>query len=284
MKTLNQVLKHAKRKKYAIGHFNAATFEQMKAIVAAADATKTPVMIGTSEGEMKYLGAKRAVALLNEFRKETKVPIFLNADHAKSFEICKEAIDAGYDSVHLDGSHLPYVKNISLTKKVSAYAKKKRRGISVEGELGMMPTESSTVYHKKIKIDKSWFTDPTQAKDFVKKTGIDRLAAVFGTLHGISGSGVNPHIDLERLDEIDKATGAGVYLVMHGGSGTPVQDVKKAIHAGIVNVHISTEIRKLFVENLRRTLKREEYAPYKIYAPIVVKMQKFIEQKIKSFK
>lgn len=281
--TLNQVLEKAKKGKYAIGHFNASTFEQMKAIVDAANLTKTPAMIGTSEGELQYLGLGRVMALFRQFRSESKVPIFLNLDHARSFGVCKAAIDAGYDSVLFDGSRLPYLENLRVTKKVRDYAKKKDKNISVEGELGMLPTESSKVYRKKIKFDPANFTDPGRAREFVTFTKVDRLAPAFGTLHGIQAGGVNPHIDLTRLKLVAMAAPLA-YLVMHGGSGTPDRDVKNAIKSGVVNVHISTEIRQLYVSSLRRELARDEYAPYKILTPVVSQLTKLIATKIKSFK
>lgn len=283
MPTLNQIFKAAKRRKSAIGHFNAATFEQMKAIVKAAKITKLPVMVGTSEGEEHYLGIRQSVALFREFRQETKVPIFLNLDHAHSFETCQLAIDAGYDSILIDASRIPYEKNLLLTKKVRDYAKKKDRHISVEGELGVLPTESSKVYHTKIKIDTNLFTNPDEARQFVRFTGVDRLAPAFGTLHGIQAGGINPHIDLKRLREINQAV-PNVFLVMHGGSGTPRADFRRAINAGIVNIHVSTELRQLYVKSMRDEFRKEEYAPYKILEPVVEKMTKFIIKEMLLFK
>lgn len=281
--TLNQVLTLAKKKRYAIGHFNTSTFEQMKAIVQASRITRTPVMIGTSEGEVSYLGLERTVALFRQFRRETDIPIFLNLDHAKSFETCQVAIDSGYDSVLFDGSRLPYRENVRLTRKVRDYAKRKNKSLSVEGELGVLPTEASKIYHQKIKIDRTQFTNPFQAQAFVRATRIDRLAPAFGTLHGIQAGGRNPHIDLGLVREIGSAL-PETFLVMHGGSGTPRSDVKKAIKLGIVNVHISTEIRKLYVDELRKRLKKDEYAPYRTLAPVVAKLTKLIINKIKFFK
>src|SRR3989338_36663 len=278
--TLNQILAKAKRGRCAIGHFNASTFEQMKAIVDAAGITKQHVMIGTSEGELAYLGLKRTVALFRQFRRDTKIPIFLNLDHSHSFDICKAAIDAGYDSVLFDGSRMSYEENVRTTKRVRDYAKKIDKNISIEGEFGVLPTESSKVYRTKIKVDPKQFTDPRRAHQFVSLTKVDRLAPSFGTLHGIQAGGVNPHIDLKRLREIAAAV-PKTYLVMHGGSGTSAGDVKKAIRAGIVNVHISTEIRLEYVKSLRRELARDEYAPYKILGPVVQNMTKLIVAKIK---
>lgn len=283
MRALNQILKEVKRKKYAIGHFNASTFEQMKAIVSAATLTKTPVMIGTSEGEAEYLGYERIVALFRQFRKEAQVPVFLNLDHAKSFARCKAAVDAGYDSVHFDGSRLPYRQNVKITRQVVDYARRVNKDISVEGELGILPTESSKVYQRKIRVDTKFFTDPDQAREFVSLTGIDRLAPAFGTLHGIQAGGRNPRVDLARLRKISLAVPA-TFMVMHGGSGTLAKDIRGAIRAGVSNIHISTEIRQFYVQSLRRELKKNEYAPYKILEPVVQGLTKLIVDKIKSFK
>src|SRR3989344_3024412 len=134
MKNLKYYLNKAYKEKWAVGQFNFSDFSQVKGIVQAAQNLRTPIILGTSEGESKFVGLQEAVAIRNVLRKETGLPIFLNLDHGKSPEYLKEAILAGYDMVHFDGSKLPLEENIKITKKVVSFAK--TRGIVVEGEVG----------------------------------------------------------------------------------------------------------------------------------------------------
>src|SRR3989338_10838347 len=133
MKTLKYYFEKAQKEKWAIGQFNFSDFTQMKAIIGAAKELKSPVILGTSEGESKFFGLEEAVALRNVFRKKTGLPIFLNLDHGKSFEYIKKSVDAGYDMVHFDGSKLPLEENIKITKEVVKYAH--WRGAMVGGEV-----------------------------------------------------------------------------------------------------------------------------------------------------
>jgi len=149
-KNIKYYLEKARKERWAIGQFNFSDFTQMKAILAAAERMKSPVILGTSEGESKFFGLQEAVALRDVLRGKTGVPVFLNLDHGKSFEYLKEAIDAGYDAVHFDGSKLPLEENIKITKEVIKYAKKK--GVLVEGEVGRIGTDSSKLYSEKWKI------------------------------------------------------------------------------------------------------------------------------------
>src|SRR3989338_3512597 len=153
MKPLKYYFKKAYKEKFAIGQFNFSTFEQVKGIVAAAQNLKSPIILGTSEGESKFVGLTEAVAMRDALRKKTGLPIFLNLDHGKSFSAkgglasgeeysyIKEAIMAGYDMVHFDGSKLSLEENIKISKQVVRYAK--WRGVVVEGEVGRIGTDSS---------------------------------------------------------------------------------------------------------------------------------------------
>jgi len=130
------------KNKWAIGQFNVSDLESLKAIIQAAVKLKSPVIIGTSEGESKFLGLKQAVALIKSFREETGLPISLNLDHGKDIAYIKKALSAGYDAVHFDGSDLPFKKNIEITKKIIKIAKPKN--ILVEGEVGIIIDQHST--------------------------------------------------------------------------------------------------------------------------------------------
>lgn len=277
-----QILQKAKNDKYAVGQFNVSTDEQIRAIVEVAKNLNSPIIIGTSEGERKFLGDKQAVALVKSWQEESKLPIILNADHCKSFDSAKLAIDAGYNSIHFDGSELELEESIKITKKVVNYAKNINPSILIEGELGYL--RGGAGMHKKIEIKPEDLTKPEQAKKFVQMTNIDSLAIAIGNVHGIVSDKKNPPLYLDRLKEIQKSI-PNTLLVLHGGSGTSQEDIKEAIKLGIVKVNINTELRIAYKEKLHETLKKhpEEIKPYKILINSVEAMKKVVEEKIELF-
>jgi fructose-bisphosphate aldolase class II len=277
-----EIMKKALEGKYTVGQFNASTDEQIKATVEVAQELKSPVIIGTSESERKFIGTKQAVALIKSWQEQTNLPIILNADHCKTFESIKQAVDAGYTGVHFDGSGLDFEKNVKITKQVVDYAKSKDTDILVEGEMGYL--RGGSEIHEKIEIKQEDLTKPDQAKEFVEKTGIDSLAIAIGNIHGVESDKENPPLYLDRLQEIQKAV-PNTFLVLHGGSGTPEKDIKKAIQLGVVKVNINTELRIAYSEGLKEVIKEhpEEIKPYKILAPSVEAMKKIVEEKIKLF-
>jgi fructose-bisphosphate aldolase, class II len=282
MKNIKYYLKKAQKDRFAIGQFNLSDFTQMKAIIAAAVEKKSPVILGTSEGESKFFGLQEAVALRNVLRKKTGMPIFLNLDHGKSFEYLKQAIDAGYDMVHFDGSKLPLEENIKITKKVVKYAR--RKGVTVEGEIGKIGTDASRLYSEKFEIKEEDLTNPDQAKEYIDKTVVDLLAISIGNFHGIEISGIDPNLRLDILKAVGKKTG-NTCLVLHGGSGTPQDDIEEAIRLGIVKININTELRLAFSGNLRRFLdnNKEEIVPYKFLVDAKDSVEKLVERKIDLF-
>lgn len=282
MKTLKFYLEKAQKEGFAIGQFNFSDFTQVKAIVAAAQAAKSPIILGTSEGESKFFGLQEAVALRDVLRKKTGLPIFLNLDHGKSFEYLKEAVDAGYDMVHFDGSKLPMEENIKISKEVVKYAKK--RGVVVEGEVGKIGTESSKIYNEKFVIKDEDLTNPGQAKEYMEKTKVNLLAVSIGNFHGIEVSGIDPNLKIELLKKIKEVIGR-VGLVLHGGSGTPEDDIREAIKSGIVKININTELRLAFSGNLRRVLNADldEITPYKFLVDPMNSVEKVVERKVKLF-
>ncbi|MBI4920046.1 class II fructose-bisphosphate aldolase family protein [Candidatus Azambacteria bacterium] len=289
---IKDYLKDAVVNKWALGHFNFSEDEALRAIVESAVEFKTPVFVGTSEGERKHIGVKEAAALVKAFREEFSakggsafgggIPVFLNADHTKTFEGVKEAVDAGYDAVLADFSALPFEENLKLTKQSVEYAKSKNPGIIVEGELGYVRGDSKL--QKVVEINPEDLTKPEEAARFARETGIDMLAPAVGNIHGIVTES-EEKIDIARIAEIKKAVGNDIYLVLHGGSGLSEADFKSAIEAGVSVVHINTEIRVAFTEALKESLAKipDETTPYKILAPTVGAMKKVIEEKLKIF-
>ena len=279
---IKDYLKKTISEKWAMGHFNFSEDEALRAIVESAAELKTPVFVGTSEGESKHLGLKEAVYLVKAFREEFSIPIFLNADHHKSFETIKAAVDAGYDAILADFSALPFEENVKMTKQSVEYTKSKNPDIIVEGELGYVRGESR-LQKEIIEIKTEDLTKPEEAVRFVKETGVDMLAPAVGNIHGIA---VNfPKLDFARIADIKKAVGGNIFLVLHGGSGMSESDFKNAIDAGVSMVHINTEIRVAFTEKLRETIAKmpEETTPYKILIPSIEAIKKIIEEKLKIF-
>ncbi len=280
--SLKEILQKATNEHWATGHFNASELDQMRAIVEACKDVGAPAIIGTSEGEGKHLGHLEAVALRDVFRKECGIPVFLNADHHKSTESARRDIDAGYDSVHIDLSALSFEENASGTKLITDYAHSKDLGISVEGELGYLRGDSK-IQNEKIEVKPEDYTDPKQVKEFVEKTGVNRLAIAVGNIHGISLD--EPVLDIERIKTIRQAVPEEVALVLHAASGIPDKQIKAAIQAGIANIHINTDIRVAYVKELRETLaeKPEEVAMYKLDHEAIEAMKKVVKEKLQLF-
>ena len=280
MKTLKQYFQEAKAGGWAIGHFNFSTADQLKAFVEAAAELKSPIMVGTSEGEAEFVGREQAVALVKSYQQEGHA-VFLNADHHKSWETTKAAIDADYDTVLIDASKLEYEENIALTKKVVDYAKSVNSDIEVEGELGYL--RGSSEVQEAVEISADDYTKPEQASDFVSRTGVDRLAVVFGNIHGIVTK-QEEHLDIEHLKKIVQ-TVPSVPIVLHGASGLPAEEIKVAIQNGIANVHINTELRVAYHDTLHEELEKEpqETTPYKFLKPSYEATKSMIKKYLELF-
>ena len=270
----------ALREHWSTGHFNVSELDQMRLIVEACKEMGAPAIIGTSEGERKHFGLMEAVALRDVMRREYEIPVFLNADHTKSVDNAKKAIDAGYDSIHIDLSAESFEANIAGTKEIVEYAK--ATSFSIEGELGYLKGESK-VQHEKIAISAQDYTKPEQAVQFVKETGIDRLAIVVGNIHGISLD--EPDLDMDRICAIREAIPAEVALVLHAGSGIPDDQIRAAIEAGIANIHINTDLRTAFVAGLRESFAKnpDEVSMYKLDAPANEAMKQVVKEKLALF-
>ena len=281
MKTLKHYFERAEKERFAIPQFNFSDFNQLESIVEKCAELKSPVILGTSEGESKFFGLEEAVALRDVLRKKTGLPIFLNLDHGKSFEYLRQALDAGYDMVHFDGSKLPLDENIKIAKEVVKYAKKK--GALVEGEVGKIGTDGSKLYSEKFEIKEEDLTKPDDAFKFLTETKVNLLAISMGNFHGIEISGIDPNLRLDVLKAVKEKTNA--LLVLHGGSGTPEDDIREAIIMGIVKININTELRLAFSGNLRRFLKDnpEEIVPYKFMVDAKSAVAKITGIKINLF-
>ncbi len=277
--TAQDWLNRAKEEHFAIGAFNAANIETIKAIVEAAKNLKAPVIIEASHGEVEYLGGQNFVDLVRNAQRETGLPIFTNLDHSPSLTAAKQGLAWGFDLVHFNGSTLSYDENLSQTKTfvIEAHAK----NVLVEAELDTLPGGSSfhTVTAEE-ELKQTKLTDPDQAASFSENTLTDILAASFGSVHGFYQT--PKHIDLTRLRDIRAKTSC--FLSLHGGSGMPDEQVKEAIQIGIVKINVNSELRLAFRTTLERILvENKELAVYKIMPPVIDAIREVVETKIKLF-
>lgn len=280
MRTLREVITDARGRGVAVGHFNFSDSTQLNAIAAAARELGVPVIVGASEGERKFVGVKQAAGLVKALRDQGQ-EIYLNADHTKSIEGIKEAIDAGFDEVLFDGSELPLEENITKAKEAVALAKASGRDVLVEGELGYIGRSSALLdaIPEGAGLDK---TDPEVAKRFVTESGVDLLAPSVGNIHGMLKNMPDPRLDIERIGGI--STTANLPLVLHGGSGNSEEDFKAAIKNGVAVVHINTEIRVAYRKGIEAGLAAsDDVAPYKYLSVGGDKMKEVVKTKLQLF-
>jgi fructose-bisphosphate aldolase, class II len=284
---IGRIVNHKILGKYAVPAFNTSDLEMTQGIVRAAEAQKAPIIIQTSVGALEYAGIETLVGLIKSVAHDAKVPIALHQDHCHDFELIKKLIALGYSSVMVDASHLPYEENLKLTKAVVAYAHK--RGVWVQAELGRILGNEDW---QNVKSGEDLMTDPTQAADFVKETGIDTLAIAVGSVHGIP---VDPrikkilstlveHVDIERVKAIRKQI--KIPLVMHGASGVPDPQIRAAIKHGVAVFNIDTDLRVAFNKALRENIKKypQIYDPRKLFKPATDALQAMAEKKLKLMK
>ena len=284
MKSLREIIKEAENKKIAIGHFNVSDLTALKAIFEAARGLRLPIIVGVSEGERDFIGVKQIAALIKSLREGYDYPRYLNADHTRSIEKIREAVEAGFDAAVFDASEFPLEENIKKTKEVVEYVKSVNPDFLIEGELGYIG--SSSVLLKEIPagaaVKPEDLIKPEEAAQFIKETGIDLLAPAVGNIHGIVSNG-NPKLDIERIKQIKSAS--PVPLVLHGGSGIPDNEILAAIDADISIIHINTELRLAWRKGVEKALKEnpEEITPYKLLPTAVEEIKKVVEQKLKLF-
>lgn len=275
--TLKKVLKEAEDLNMAIGAFNTHNLEMLPAIIKAAVNQRTPVIIQTSCGTANYVGHKNLVSICKSMAEEYGVDIVLHLDHAKDYDEIRKAIDAGYSSVMFDGSSLPLKDNILGTKRVVEYARK--FDVSVEAELGTVGgTEDGIVVEQK----DVQYTDPEDAVEFIRQTGIDALAVAIGTNHGQYKS--KTKINFKRLEEIKKAV--DIPLVIHGGTGVKEEDVKKVIRRGIRKFNVGTELLVGWNRKAKECYDshKENVSNRDNVVPCLNVIEEIVEKKINLFK
>lgn len=244
LSTLQSVLQKAHRGRYAVGAFNVSDLEQTQAVIAAAVALRSPVIINTSEKAIDYAGVHPIAALVKAMAREANVPIVLNLDHGRSYQGALTCLRSGWTGIMFDGSKLPYEQNVRTTAKVKQAAKK--FGVGVEGEIGQVKYQVDLAISKKPVL-----ATPEEAIDFVRRTKVDALAVGIGNAHGLPIPHERLHFDL--LSRIHRAV--RVPLVLHGASGTSDASIKKAVARGICKINIDTDLRLAFTAAVRKELR-----------------------------
>lgn len=273
---MNQMLKKAKEEHYAVPHFNINNLEWTKFILEECNELNVPVILGVSEGAVKYMGSYLVVAdLVKALVKSLniKIPVCLHLDHGSSLESCISAIDAGFSSVMIDGSRLPLEENIKITKEVVSYAHE--RGISVEAEVGHIGTTDDNMTKEE--------TNATleDCQILYENTNIDALAAALGSVHGFYKKEAN--LDFETMELINKSL--PIPLVLHGGTGIPDDKIRMAISKGISKININTELQSVWSKAVRKYLLENEdvYDPRKIISSGEAAMKERISEIVTLF-
>ena len=235
--TSEKMLLDAQKRGYAVGAFNCENMEMVKAIIAAAEELRAPLMLQTTPSTVKYGTLETFVAIVAAEAKKATVPVCLHLDHGSSFDLAVQAIKAGYTSVMIDGSKEDFEGNVAVSKKVADVAK--AVNIPCEAELGKVGGKEDD-----LEAEADTNTDPGQAKEFVERTGITSLAVAIGTAHGFYVG--TPVLDKERLSQIREVV--DIPLVLHGASGLSDQDVRDCVARGICKVNFATELRKAYTD------------------------------------
>ncbi len=278
------LMQRSRQQGFAVGAFNIDNQETLIAIARAAQKLDSPVLIEVSQGEVEALGLENVRDLVDNYREEYGIEVYLNLDHSPTVEACKRAIDAGYEFIHIDISQANHDASteeiIAKTKEVVEYAK--FTGALVESEPHYF-AGGSNVHHEGINYEeiKKTFSTPEGAKSFVDATGIDTFAAAIGNLHGKYD--VPKELDLGLLAQIRAAIHCQISL--HGGSGTPLHFFEEASRAGVSKININTDMRVVFRESLEKALREnpDEYAVVKLMPQVYEAVQVVVEEKINAF-
>ena len=271
--TSKELMLDAQKSHYAIGAFNVENMEMVQAVIAAAEELRSPVILQTTPGTLKYASPEMYYANVAAAAKAATVPVVMHLDHGSSFDLAMRCFRAGYTSIMIDGSQKDFEENISLSKSVveACHA----GGIPVEAELGK-------VGGKEDDLDGgagNGYTVPEEAAEFVVRTGVDFLAVAIGTAHGVY-KGI-PKLDVERVGRIAELV--GIPLVLHGTSGVPDDIVRECIARGMCKVNYATDLRIAFTEGVKEYLQKDPkvYDPKKYGAAGREKVKQYVMQKIK---
>lgn len=278
------LMQRSRQQGFAVGAFNIDNQETLIAVCKAAQALNAPVLVEVSDGEVKALGLENIRDMVDNYRDEYGIEMYINLDHSPTVEDCKRAIDAGFEFIHIDISQANHDASeeeiIAKTKEVVEYAK--FTGALVESEPHYFGG-SSNLHTEEINYDeiKKTFSTPEGAKSFQDATGIDTFAAAIGNLHGKYP--VPKELDLDLLGRIRQALDCQISL--HGGSGTPLHYFEEAAKIGVSKININSDMRVVFRETLEKVLhdNPSEYAVVKLMPEVYGAVQKVVEEKITAF-
>ena len=278
------LMQRSRSQKFAVGAFNIDNQETLIAVALAAQKLRSPVLVEVSHGEVKALGLENIRDMVDNYRAEYGIEMYINLDHSPTVEDCKRAIDAGFEFIHIDISQAnhdaPLEEIVAKTKEVVEYAK--FTGALVEAEERYF-MGSSNVHTEEIDYEevKKYNTKPEEAIDFVTRTGINTLAVQIGNLHGLYP--VPKKLDLELLQKIRDSIDCQISL--HGGSGTPLHFFEEAAKIGVSKVNINSDMRYIFRKTLEKVLadNPDEYAVVKLMPTVYEAVQKVVEEKITAF-
>lgn len=275
--SMKEMLLKAKEGNYAVGQYNINNLESAQAFLQAAQEEQAPIIVAASDRLVDYLGGFKTIAamvkgLLEEM--EITVPVALHLDHGMNVERCKKAIDAGFTSVMIDGSHHPIDENIAMTKQVVDYAHS--RQVSVEAEVGTVGGMEDGL------VGGIQYADPDECLRIVKETGVDALAAALGSVHGPYQG--EPKLGFNEMKQISEWT--NVPLVLHGGSGIPDYQIQKAIELGHAKINVNTECIQAWTQAIREVLAADEkvYEPRAIITPGKEAIKATVKSKMREFK
>jgi len=299
LSTTKQLFEWANKHNRAVCAFNVNNMELIQAVVGAADEVGVPIILQISKGARNYASLPFLMKLIEAATSTINIPVAVHLDHGDSFELCKEVLDAGFTSVMIDGSHLPFEENIALTKRVVEYANK--FGASVEGELGTI----GGIEEEKVN-EKSLYTDPSTVREYVERTGVTSLAISIGTAHGaFKYKGPNPQLRFDILEEIHKEI-PHIPLVLHGASSVTLEDVAtinqfggkienafgvsedvlaKSIPLGIRKINIDSDLRLAFTAGIRKhfSLSPDHFDPRQYLSSAREQVRQVVLRKLRSF-
>lgn len=278
------LMERSRRGKFAVGAFNLDNQETLIAVARAAQKTKAPVLVEVSHGEVQAMGLDNVRDMVDNYKSEYDIEMYINLDHSPSVEAALDGVEAGFEFIHIDISQANHDATdeqiIEATKEVVSYAR--LTGALVESELHYFGG-SSNLHKEKIDYEevKKTLSTPEGSKDFVEQTGIDTLAVAIGNLHGKYP--VPKKLDLKLLAQIRKAIDCNISL--HGGSGTPGHYFEEASRIGVSKININSDMRVAYRNTLEKVLKdnEDEYAVVKLMGKVIKEVQKIVESKIAVF-
>lgn len=245
------MLRKARQEGYAVPAFNIHNLETLQVVVETAAELRAPLIVAGTPATFSYAGVNNIVAIATELAKTWNHPLAIHLDHHEKLSDIQRNVAAGVRSVMFDGSHLPFAENIARVKEVVDYCH--RFDVSVEAELGRLGGQEDDLL---VEEKDTLYTHPRQAREFVARTGIDSLAVAIGTAHGLYTAA--PRLDFQRLAEIRQQV--DIPLVLHGASGLPAADIKRAISLGICKVNVATELKIAFSDALKSYLSEHAQA------------------------